>query len=160
MKILVVSDSHGQNYHLKRAIEKVQPIDMLIHLGDFDNNEDEIRAMAGCKVEMVPGNNDYYSRLEREQLIQIGNYTVLLTHGHRYSVNSGLERLQDNAMQMRADIVIFGHTHHPLIDLSRNVWMINPGSISHPRQDGRVPSFIIMEIDSRGQAHFTLNFVQ
>lgn len=159
MKILIVSDSHGKNHILKNVIEKVQPIDMLIHLGDFENNEDEIRAIAGCKVEMVSGNNDYFSDLDKEQLIKIGNYTVFMTHGHRYSVNSGLERLQDNAIQLRADIAIFGHTHRPLIDLTGNVWLINPGSISYPRQDGRVPTFIIMDIDSRGEAHFSLNYV-
>jgi putative phosphoesterase len=159
MKILIVSDSHGKNFFLERVIEKVQPIDLLIHLGDFENNEEDIKLIAPCRVEMVSGNNDYFTRIERDKVITIGNYTVFLSHGHRYGVNFGTERIQDAAMQLGADIVIFGHTHRPLIDLSGNVWAINPGSISQPRQEGRIPTFIIMDIDSIGKAHFTLNYV-
>ena len=57
-----------------------------------------------------------------------------------------------------ADIVMFGHTHRPLIDLDGSVWAVNPGSISQPRQDNHLPSFLIMDLDSRGDAHFTLNY--
>lgn len=37
--------------------------------------------------------------------------------------------------------------------------MINPGSLSYPRQDGHKPSFMLMEIDKEGEAHFSLNFL-
>ena len=36
---------------------------------------------------------------------------------------------------------------------------INPGSPSYPRQENRRPSYIIMEIDEEGEAHFSLHFV-
>ncbi len=159
MKILIVSDSHGKNYFLEQVIEKVRPIDLLLHLGDFENSAEYIKSIAPCKVEMVSGNNDYFTDIERDKIITIGGHTLFLSHGHRYGVNFGTERLQNVAMQYGADIAVFGHTHRPLIDLSGNVWTINPGSISQPRQDGRIPTFIIMDIDSNGRAHFTLNYV-
>jgi predicted phosphodiesterase len=47
-----------------------------------------------------------------------------------------------------------------MIDLMDDrIYAINPGSITQPRQNGRIPSFIIMEIDIKGEVHFTLNYV-
>jgi putative phosphoesterase len=158
MKILIVSDSHGRNYYLEKAIKRVQPIDLLIHLGDYEGSQEYIKAIAPCKVEMVSGNNDYNIDMDKDKLITIGNYSVFLTHGHRYGVNYGIDRIKEIGMEYGASIVIFGHTHRPLIDLSSSIWAINPGSISQPRQEGGIPTFIIMDIDTEGKAHFTLNY--
>ena len=159
MKILIVSDSHGKNYNLEKVIEKVKPIDLMIHLGDFENNEEYVKSIAPCRVEMVSGNNDYFTGFDKDKIITIGNYTLFLTHGHRYGVNFGTERIKEAAMRYGASIVLFGHTHRPLIDLTSNVWAINPGSITLPRQEGRIPTFVIMDIDTKGEAHFSLNYI-
>ena len=53
---------------------------------------------------------------------------------------------------------MYGHTHVPLVDLSEDIWAVNPGSISLPRQEGRKPSYIIMETDRFEKAHFTVNY--
>jgi putative phosphoesterase len=160
MKILIVSDSHGRYANLDSVIEKVQPIDLLIHLGDFEGGSDYIEAIAPCKIEMISGNNDYFTSLSREKLITVGNYKVFLTHGHYYGVNNSTEKLKEKARELGADIAMYGHTHIPLIDLTKDVWTINPGSISLPRQAGNKPSFIIMDIDYNGKAHFTINYLK
>lgn len=160
MKVLIVSDSHGRTHNLERVIEKVQPIDLLIHLGDFESSAEHIISMAPCRVELVSGNNDYFDNVEKEKVIQVGNYTIFITHGHRYGVNFGTDRIKEVARQLGANIVMFGHTHCPLIDLTETIWAINPGSITQPRQDNRIPTFIIMDIDSQGIAHFTLNYIK
>lgn len=59
MKILVVSDTHGYTDKFDVVLEKEQPVDMLIHCGDVERDEDYIRAAAGCPVCMVAGNNDW-----------------------------------------------------------------------------------------------------
>ncbi len=158
MKVLIVSDTHGRNHFLLDTLERVGPIDLLIHLGDYDNGEEYIRTITPCRVEMVSGNNDFFTLLPKEKIIQIGKYTVMLTHGHRYGVNHSSWALRETAIKNCADIVMFGHTHVPMIDLSSSIWAINPGSLALPRQHGRIPTFIIMEIDSQGDAHFTLNY--
>lgn len=160
MKILIVSDSHGRIGNLSHVIDKVSPIDMLIHLGDFEGHEDEVELLAGCATYMVGGNNDYFSDLDREKVIRIGNDTVFMCHGHRYGVNFGTERIKEVGRQLGANIVMFGHTHKPVIDLSGDVAVINPGSITQPRQDGRVPTYIIMDVDREGKSHFTLNYYE
>ena len=160
MKILVVSDTHGRCYYLERALARVKPIDLLIHLGDFEGDEQYIKSIADCPVEMVSGNNDFFTDVPRENFIQIGKYYTMLTHGHRYGVNSGIEKLKEVAHCQGADIVLFGHTHVPMIDLTDDqIYAINPGSITLPRQYGRIPTFVIMDIDRKGEVHFTLNVV-
>ena len=55
---------------------------------------------------------------------------------------------------------MYGHTHKPDIDYSDDIITINPGSLSYPRQAGRLPSYIVMEIDRNGEANFVLKYVQ
>lgn len=158
MKILIVSDTHGRDQALINVIQKVSPIDLLIHLGDFEGGEDYIRDSAPCPTEMVSGNNDFFIGLPKEKILLIGKYNVMLTHGHRYGVNSGTHSIIEAARRNKVNIVMFGHTHIPVIEMIDDIWAINPGSLALPRQYGRIPTFIIMDIDSKGEAHFTLNY--
>lgn len=159
MKILIVSDSHGRNSNIEKVLKKVTPLDLFIHLGDLETNSDFLEAVIPCPCEMVSGNNDYFTNLPREKVITIGKYKVLLTHGHQYGVNFDNRRIKEIGRAQGMDIVLYGHTHIPCIDLSDSVWAVNPGSISLPRQEGYNPSFIIMDIDREGKAHFTINYI-
>ncbi|MCI8274418.1 MAG: metallophosphoesterase [Lachnospiraceae bacterium] len=159
MRILVVSDTHRQNGNLCKVLAKAGRIDLLIHLGDVEGSEDYIREIAGCPVEMVAGNNDFFSGLPREREIEFGAYRALLTHGHYYNVSFTLERLREEARERGVQIAMFGHTHRPVVDRSGPVDLINPGSLSYPRQDGRRPSYILMELDRDGAVHYTVNYL-
>jgi putative phosphoesterase len=159
MKVLIVSDSHGRSANLEKVIQKVSPIDLMLHLGDFESGADYISLFAACPVEIVAGNNDFFADAPKEKILVLGNHTILMTHGHRYGVNFGTGRAKEAALQQGADILLYGHTHKPSIDLSSSVWAVNPGSISQPRQENGKPSYIIMDIDPKGMAHFTLNYL-
>ena len=162
MRILIVSDTHRKNGNLTQALDKIGSVDMLIHCGDVEGSEDFIRTIAGCPVHMVAGNNDFFSDLPKEEEFAIGKYRVWLTHGHNYYVSMGNEFIKEEAMARGIDIVMFGHTPKPLVDTGRtplDVTALNPGSLSYPRQDGRRPSFILMELDGEGQAHYHLNYL-
>lgn len=161
MKILIVSDTHRKDDNLKRVIEKTAPIDMLIHLGDAEGSEHYIEEWVneGCRLEMVLGNNDFFSMLEREKEILIGKYRVLITHGHYYGVSMGPEGLAEEAKNRGCDIAMFGHTHKPFMWEVDGITVLNPGSLSYPRQEGRRPSFLVMEIDEKGAAHYSQNFL-
>lgn len=159
MRILIVSDSHGRNTYLERVLKIAAPFDMLIHLGDLEGSQQFLEENVTCPIEMVSGNNDFFSDLERDKSIMIGCYRVLLTHGHRYKVHYGTEDIKDWARANGADIVMFGHTHVPLIDMD-DVIAVNPGSISLPRQEGHKPSYMMMEIDRKKEVHFTIHYVE
>lgn len=160
MKILIVSDTHGRGLYLKKTLERVCPVDLMIHLGDYEGGEKYIKSIAPCRTEMISGNNDFFNGLPKEKTIRIGNYNVMLTHGQRYGVYSGTYLLREAAKKNHADIVMFGHTHIPVIEYKDGIWIINPGSLAFPRQHDRMPTFVIMEIDDKGEVHFTLNHIR
>ncbi len=160
MKILIVSDTHRKNENYIKVLQKVGTVDMVIHLGDIEGSEYTIQEAAGCPVEMVAGNNDFFSNLPSEKTLQIGRYCVMITHGHHYYINMGNEMLKKEAIVQGADIVMYGHTHKPVIDVSDEITAINPGSLSYPRQENRKPSYIVMEVDDLGAARFNLEYVE
>ncbi len=153
-RALIVSDSHGRNDDVKAAIEQVGHIDMLIHLGDIEGGENYIRSLVDCPVHMVAGNNDYSLQLPQYELIDFEGYRILITHGHKYYVNSGLLRLELFAMEMKAHVAMFGHTHVPYLNRDGRCVLLNPGSISYPRQEGRKRTFALIEIDNNGVLQF------
>ena len=159
MRILIVSDTHRKHANLEKVLKKVKPLDLMIHLGDAEGTEDYIEAVADCPVEIIAGTNDFFSKLAKETELQIGRYRVFLTHGHYYYVSVGMEHLCEEARARGADIVMYGHTHRPCIEYMNKLVVLNPGSISYPRQEGKRPSYIMMEIDRAGQAHYTLNYL-
>ena len=159
MKILIVSDTHGNHKNLDKVLEREKGIDMLLHMGDVEDGDTYLEAVLDCPLHIVAGNNDFYSYLPREEEIQIGNYRVWMTHGHLYYVSMNTKRLKQTARERKKDIVMYGHTHRPDIDIEDDLIVINPGSLSYPRQEGRKGTYIIMEIGADGQAKFTLHYV-
>lgn len=158
-KILVVSDTHRKNENYFTLLEKLKPLDMVIHCGDVEGSEYAISQAAGCPVQIVLGNNDFFSALPREIEFEIGSYHVWVTHGHTYGVSMSSERIKQEARERGVDIVMFGHTHRPYLDEAKDLIALNPGSISYPRQDGHRPSYIIMELDEAGKASFRIEYL-
>ncbi|WP_342758782.1 metallophosphoesterase [Kineothrix sedimenti] len=159
MRVLIVSDTHRQNNNYLKVLERERPIDMVVHCGDAEGSEYLICESAGCPVEIVTGNNDFFSDLPREKEFTIGSYKVWLTHGHNYYVTMGNESLKEEAVARGADIVIYGHTHRPLVDIEDKVIAVNPGSLAYPRQEGKRPSYVMMELDNEGKAHFDICYL-
>ena len=159
MRILIISDTHGSLHNFDVVTEREKEIDMLLHLGDVEGDDDYMQEVMNCPVHIVGGNNDYFSGLSGEKEIRIGNHKVFLTHGHGYHVSVDTRRLKQAARSRGADIVMYGHTHRPDIDLEDDVKVINPGSLSYPRQAGRKATYVIMEIGANGTVEFYLKYV-
>ena len=159
MKILIVSDTHGHLARFRECIKRVAPIDMLIHCGDIEGQENEIRTLSDCECHIVSGNNDYFSDLPREAEFMVGEYRAFLTHGHAYGVSMGYDRIAEEAADRGADIVFCGHTHKPCNEKINGVRVLNPGSLSYPRQEGREPSYMIMEFDQNGKIFCSVSFL-
>lgn len=159
MRILIVSDTHGRHTGFDAALREAGAIDMLIHLGDTEGGEHYIDAMTDCPAYIVSGNNDFFSELPKELELGIGKYKAFITHGHYYYVSLGTERLLEEAKERNADIVMFGHTHKPVVEEQDGITILNPGSLSFPRQEGRRGSYIMMEIGDDGEAAYTINYI-
>lgn len=159
MKVLIVSDTHRRNDNYIKVLERVSPVDLVVHCGDIEGSEYLIAESAGCPVQMVLGNNDSFSDLPREKEFHIGKYKVWLTHGHHYYVSMSSETIKEEARARGVDIVMYGHSHRPSVDIEPDIIAVNPGSLTYPRQEGKRPSYVIMDLDSEGKAHFTINFI-
>ena len=159
MKILIVSDTHRHNANFLEVIHRVGPVDMVVHCGDVEGEEKIIADAAGCIVHIVQGNNDFWSNIPKEDEFMIGDYKVWLTHGHNYYVYMNYETIKQEARDRGVDIVMCGHTHKPVVDMADDLTLVNPGSLSYPRQEGKRPSYVIMDIDREGKAHYTINYL-
>lgn len=159
MRVLIVSDTHRHNDNYFRVLEIEGQLDMVIHCGDVEGCEYLLKEAAGCPFYVVMGNNDFFSDLPREIELEITNYRALVTHGHYYCVSNGHELLKDEGLSRSFDIVMYGHTHRPVIDKNDGIIVLNPGSLTYPRQEGKRPSYIMMETDKKGTLDFTIKYL-
>ena len=152
----MVSSIHVHAYNTTLGLLLV---DLLIHLGDLEGSEGYLETIAPCPVEMVAGNNDFFSRLPREKVITLGSRKVLLTHGHNHYVNYGYDRLREAARQNGCDYAFFGHIHRPVYETDEGITVVNPGSISLPRQDNKRPSYAVLDIDRKGEIQIMIGYI-
>jgi putative phosphoesterase len=147
MKFLILSDTHG-NYPLAvRAIEQTGRVDRIIHLGDEMEDARIIEKIVGRPVIKVPGNCDLDATAPRELCKTIAHKRIFLTHGDRYNVKAGLTQLHKKALEERAQIVLFGHSHLAAIETIDGILFINPGSLQSFRT---TPTYAVLSIAPDG----------
>ncbi len=130
MKILVLSDSHGQMAYMERAWELEEP-ETVIHLGDHDTDAQELARFAEhTPVLFVRGNCDFLRSTPKRLLVSLEGVRLLLMHGHEYGVKSGYLQAELAAREAGAQVLLFGHTHIPYCEWHNGLWMLNPGSCS------------------------------
>ena len=156
-KILVFSDSHEETEYMRKAIGMNSDADLTVHLGDGASDlSRNLPDNCSDSHVFIEGNGEYYGwigidrryRPQKTALIEFEGKRIFMTHGHLYEVKSGLEKLLARAYSDGADIVLFGHTHVPLIqyipegtDLDyvgktdRPLLVFNPGSIGQGFQN-------------------------
>jgi len=153
MKVMCISDIHGNIECLNKAIEKYREenADKLIILGDFSSYyfsssdfevSEILNNMAGVII-AVKGNCDsseadnlFNFTLGYLKTIDVNGLKVTLTHGHMYNRN--------NLPESCGDIFLSGHTHKGNIERINGRIIANPGSISKPR-GGTKKSYITID---------------
>ncbi len=147
MKIAVISDTHGNTQQCINKLKDIADIDLIIHLGDNTSDTKEISNALHIEVLMVKGNCDFYdSGSPDDRVIDLKNKKIFFTHGHKYSVKAGLNTIYYRGKELNADIILFGHSHTPLLVEHDNIVFMNPGSASLPRA-GSKRSIGLIEID-------------
>ena len=159
MKILVVSDTHGYNEKMYEVIEKESPFDVMLHLGDIDGEHIRLRDRVDCTLHIVAGNNDYDLDLDRVKVIDLCGHRAVLTHGHRYRLYTGYDPLYYLAAENQAELVFFGHTHVPVVHEEGPVTLVNPGSLTYPRQHGRQSTYIVGDIQTGKKPVFEIKYI-
>lgn len=125
MKLIVISDSHGNGVGIEKIFETMK-FDYLIFLGDGIK---DLKLYQNLKnVIAVSGNCDFFSDVPNERVVNLDGTLILITHGNKYGVKSTLNHLKEKAKEERADIVLFGHTHIPYVEEWNNIYFANPGT--------------------------------
>ena len=144
MKILVLSDSHGNVDNMARAVELTQPRHIL-HLGDCIRDAQALQErFPAIPMDTVPGNCDWGCFDAPERLLELDGVRVLMMHGHTRSVKSSPLSAQYAAREYGADVLLFGHTHCPLVDYDGTLYTMNPGAVG----DYRRPTYGVLTIEN------------
>ncbi len=145
MRLGVIADTHGLlRPEVFRAFEQV---DHIVHAGDIGPLEllTELEALA--PVTAVYGNTDrpeVCERLPQVAHLELDGFDVVVTHGDQLGTPTpeGL-----NAAFPDAQIIVYGHTHRPLLTVvDVVVTVMNPGGAGH-RRFGIPPSVGILELE-------------
>lgn len=153
MKILLLSDTHGKIDRAMEVFNVFDHIGMIFHCGDHQSDAEKLRRKLGVPVVSVPGNCDR-SFLPVHAYVKTPYGKILLTHGHRENVKENVllnnyDKLLSIAKRENCAAVCFGHTHIPFFGKMDGIYLINPGSLTLPR-DGRGGSFALL--DSRAES--------
>jgi len=146
MRILVLSDSHGNLSNMERAVDLTRP-DRIFHLGDCWRDAERLHeCFPELPLEQVPGNCDFRPAELPERLLILEGKRLLLCHGHTYGVKESLAAAARAAQAQNIDLFLFGHTHRPFRDLRGNSLLVNPGSIGDYSQ----PSYALVRLEDGG----------
>jgi uncharacterized protein len=145
MRLGVIADTHGL---LRPEIFDVfGGVDHILHAGDVGALELLTELATLAPVTAVYGNTDGWdlrSRLPQVARIELDGFRIVITHGDQLG-GPNPEKL--HAAFPDAEILVFGHTHRPLLTLvDVVVTVINPGGAG-PRRFDLPPSVGILELE-------------
>ena len=148
MRILVLSDSHGNVENMARCAELTDP-NIILHLGDCQRDAEALhRQLPAIPMQTVPGNCDWGAVDTPEVLTEYAGVRILMMHGHTHGVSPySYDKAAYRAEELHCSVLLFGHTHISIVNNDGRVLAVNPGSPSCPR-GGRSPSFALLEIEN------------
>lgn len=119
MRILVLSDNH---FHTLAKIKK-EDYDLIIHAGDYGTSK---KYLVDLNAKYVKGNCDFSG--DKHLLFYYQNKKIFVSHGDLENVKFNDMKIVYKALEYKANICIFGHTHKQTIFEHEGVLFINPGS--------------------------------
>jgi putative phosphoesterase len=145
MRLGVISDTHGRLPHA--VFDVFSEVDHILHGGDVGEPDLLTELAALAPVTAVYGNTDGFGireRCPRVAQVELDGFYVTVTHGDQFRTP---DPQQLHEAFPAAEIIVFGHTHEPLLQLvDRTVTVMNPGSAGAPK-NGRPASVGIMELE-------------
>ena len=145
MRLGVIADTHG--LLRPEVLEVFAAVDHILHGGDVGKWEVVSDLEALAPVTAVYGNVDgaeVRARLPQISAVRLDGFDIVVTHGDQFGSPTPAKLV---AAFPKAEIIVFGHTHRPLLELvDRTVTVMNPGGAGAPRF-GLMPSVGIMELE-------------
>lgn len=151
----VVSDTHLPKFGRALPVALVDGlrrarVSRIVHLGDFTAADVPAMFEAIALFDGVAGNNDgseLVNRFGRRRIVMIGGVRFGLVHGDQGLGASTPERARRSFGDDEVDVVLFGHSHLPLVErLADGRWLVNPGSPTDKRSQARY-SFALISVN-------------
>ncbi|HVD32991.1 MAG TPA: metallophosphoesterase family protein [Gemmatimonadales bacterium] len=146
MRLGVISDTHG--LLRPEVFNAFAHVDHILHAGDIGSLELLAELEALGPVTAVYGNTDGFdlrNRVPRVARVELDGFDIVVTHGDQFGSPTP-EKL--NAAYPEAQILVYGHTHRPLLTIvDVVVTVMNPGSAG-PRRFTIPPSVGILELEA------------
>jgi hypothetical protein len=151
MRVLVglISDTHG--LVRPEVFQALHGVEQILHAGDVgDDVLIQLRAIA--PISAVFGNTDAPGTpgLVKSLQLELGGLTIHVSHGHELGSPTPEKLIQ----RYNTDVIVFGHTHKPLVERVRRQLVVNPGAAG-PRRFNLKPSVATLTIVN-GRADATL----
>ena len=151
-EIIIVSDNHGAKDGLVKVHQHHAGANCFLHCGD-SNLEPDDEVMRPFLT--IKGNTDYLENYPDDDYLQLPiGERIWMVHGHDHGVRRGIDmlvrfaRLAAITQGVRPiHIVVYGHTHKVDVQMQNEVLVINPGSITQPR-DGKRCTYARLQITS------------
>ncbi|HMH55363.1 MAG TPA: metallophosphoesterase family protein [Gemmatimonadales bacterium] len=146
MRLGVISDTHG--LLRPEVFDAFAQVDHILHAGDIGSPELLAELESLAPVTAVYGNTDGFdlrNRVPRVARVELDGFDIVVTHGDQFGSPTP-EKL--NAAFPEAQILVYGHTHRPLLTIvDVVVTVMNPGSAG-PRRFKIPPSVGILELEA------------
>lgn len=129
MRILIVSDTHGNDTGIVLALQALQPVDLVVHCGDGEADISLLESIDNIATVRVAGNCDVGSGAPRELLCEWKGVKVLICHGDRYGVKAGFAKLEARGLEAGVHAILYGHTHLAMVEERSGMLLVNPGTL-------------------------------
>jgi putative phosphoesterase len=184
--VAAIADTHGVlDDQLLAQLRNVGAVDHVLHMGDIGDARasrlsgltvlERLREFGGTStpVTAVAGNVDasekaLMAKLPYSKLVHLAGWRLLLVHGHLDGLKISAHGVMDEglvvrAIKERADVVLFGHSHKPLvarrgvgamplpIDPDEGTWSVSRSSSASSGED-----LVLLNPGSAGPRRFKL----
>lgn len=140
MRFIVCGDNHGKIEPMKKLKKNYPESKAFLHTGDIGVKPDEVKGFT-----VIKGNNDVGNDYPESLIVTIGEFRILILHGHQLAYGNRINSLAQKAKDMDCQIACFGHTHVYQVEKLKGVLCINPGSLFYNR-DGSAPSYAVVDV--------------
>lgn len=145
LRLGIIADTHGQLR--PEVFDAFAQVDHILHAGDVGPERILRDLEALAPLTAVYGNTDgpeLRRLLPQVAAVELDGFDIVVTHGDQFG---SPDPAQLHAAFPRAEIIVYGHTHRPLLELvDRTVTVMNPGGAG-PRRFDLAPSVGIMELE-------------
>ena len=182
MRVGLISDTHNPSVGMEPPQEVTaafQGVDVILHAGDIYSHAclDWLEAIAPVYAVELGAEAHFetdHRVVDKKRVLNLDGHSIGLIHdlmvpgmaqeltehsplSKHFPPDADLSKALETVFDSAVDIVIFGHTHYPVIEEYQGILMVNPGSPQLPKQLRRLGQVAVMELEPGQKSAEILN---